>query len=480
MKRGIDRRTFIKGVASTGLAASLLSSRVALGQETQAPLRVMLVPLTHGWGRDLALGRAFTGTETNFTIPAPLTGLDAIKQHCTFVDGVRGTLWGNAHDVSYSDIFTGATCWEEHGSDQLGVHFPEPVGPSLDHVIAQHHNSQVLRVSANYRSWGRRSNPICFDNNANVLDSFWEPEAAYDAIIGPIRDASAPPQPGRNAIRQQFFDFMRRDTDRMLAEIGGTERSKLEQYVQAFTDLGERLQRRASVTLTEDQIPDRPTPSPAFEAMVDYYFDMVRLVFQADTHRVAVLGFGEGTEDYQWRDAAGNLQTGNPWGSDFHHNVAHHGSAHEDPERARTVYDGWVEWYIEKMVEFANILETVEDIDGNSLLSNTVIMLTGEVGTGNHDTRNKLHILIGGSNHMQTGRWINAPLVDPRNRNGVFIGGETRVGDMVESGLNYGDGLSIWHTADLLAEIGRLAGLELPNGFGLSANNMAPMPLRLT
>ncbi|MEZ4461816.1 MAG: DUF1552 domain-containing protein [bacterium] len=480
MTHGINRRSFLKGVGATGLAASLMGSRVALGQETEAPLRVLFVPLTHGWGRDLDLGSEFTGTEFDFTIPSPLNALEAVKDQCVFVDGVRGTLWGNAHDVSYSDIFTAAVPWDENGSDQLGIHFPEPMGPSLDHVIAQHYGSQALRVSANYRSWGRQSNPICFDENARVLDSFYRPQDAYDAIIGPIRDASAPPQPGRDAVRRQFFEHMRRDTDRMLQQVTGTERSKLETYVQAFTDLGNRLNSRAAVTLTLDQIPDRPENSPAFSAMVDQYFDMIRLVFQADTHRTAVLGFGEGIDDWQWIDGNGVVQTGNPWMSDFHHNIAHHGEAHEDPARARLAYEGWVDWYVKKIVGFVQTLSMVPDIDGKMLIDNTIIMLTGEVGTGNHDTRNKIHVLIGGGDRLRRGRWINAPLVDPRNRNGVFIGGESRTGEQITSGLNYGRGLSIWHTADVLAEIGRLAGLPLENGFGLAANNLAPMPLRLT
>lgn len=475
----ISRRAFLKGVGASGLAASLFGSKVAMGQTAEAPLRVLLVGLQHGWGRDFDFGREFTGSEFDFTIPQPLQGLEAIKDQCVFIDGARGTLWGNAHDVSYSDIFTAAVCWDEHGSDQLGAHFPEPMGPSLDHVIAQHHSAQVLRVSANYRSWGRQTHPLCFDDNARVLDQFFRPQDAYDAIIGPIREAAAPPQPGRAALREKLFEHMQRDTDRMMAQISGTEWAKIESYRQAFTDLGQRLMQRTTVELTEDQIPERPEQSPAFSMMVDHYLDMIRLVFQADTHRVAVLGLGEGVDGWQWRDANGNIQSGNPWSTDFHHNVAHHGTGHEDQERARLAYEGWVEWYVEKIVGFAQMLNLTPDVDGGTLLDNTIILLTGEVGTGQHDTRNKIHVLIGGGDRLARGRWVNAPLVDPRNRSGVFIGGQTRTGNEVESGLNYGRHLSIWHTADVLAEVGRLAGVPLDNGFGLPANNRAPMPLTL-
>ena len=474
----IDRRTMLKGLgaAATGFATPFLSSRVAMGQTTQAPVRVVLIALHHGWGVDPDFDRVFTGNETNFVIPRPIQGFEAIREHCVFVDGLRGTLWGNAHDVSYSDIFTASVPWEESSSDQLGAVFPEPLGPSLDHVIAQHHSKPVLRISNRYGTWGRLSHPLCFDSGARELPSYTSPQAAYDAVIAPIRDAATPPPPGRQAVRNSLFDFLGRDTDRLLQRVSGVERQKLEGYLQSFNELGDRIRNRSIVGIDPADIPDRPAPSDSYNTNLSVNFDLIRLVLQADTHRVVVLGLGEQAEGFNWTDVDGNDRQGNTFGSDFHHDIAHHNAGSIPNLNPRLAYEGWVDFYVQQVVGFAQSLENVTDVDGRSLLDNTIIMLTGEVGTGNHDTRDKLHILIGGGGGIRGGRWIQTEKVDPRNRNGAFIGGQYRSGEVVESGLNYGRHFSLHHTADLLTAIAQRAGVPI-DSFGIGANNLSPIQL---
>lgn len=178
---------------------------------------------------------------------------------------------------------------------------------------------------------------------------------------------------------------------------------------------------------------------------------------------------------WDWRDKNGVVQNGNPWGTDFHHEIAHY-SANADP---RLAFEGWVDWYVKKMVKLTKSLQNTPDIDGKSLLDNTIIMLTGEVGTGEHDTRDKVHTLIGGGDRLTRGRWISPPKVPARMRDGVFIGGQNRAGEDVVSTLNYGKDLSILHTADVLKAVGNLAGLNL-NSFGLEANSRSPWDLDLS
>lgn len=477
----INRRTFIKGLGlATGVGASMLGSRVALGRTDQAPLRVLFVALQHGWGRDESFSDSIiTGTEYNFNLPPQLKAFEAIKDDLVIVDGVRGTGWGNAHDVSYSDILTAAVPWDENSSSQLGNHFPEPMGPSLDYVLAQHSGKPALRLSAGYRSWGRSSNPMCFDMQARVLDPYTNAIDAYDAIIGPIKDSAKPPDLTRDAMRANLFEFLDRDAQRMQQRLYGAERLKIEGYLSALRDLGERIMKQPDVQISEADIPDRPMRSPTFEAGIDHYLELIQLAFRADTHRVAVLGFGQGVNEWQWRDKQGMIRQGNPWGSDFHHEIAHHDAGSKPDPDYRHAFEGWVDWYAQKITQLATALKMTPDVDGSSLLDNTLIVLTGEVGTGTHDRRRKMHILIGGGDRLKRGRWIEVPSVNPRQRDGVFLGGQTRAGEEVVHGVNYGPNYSVLHTADVLAAIGRLAGLNL-NSFGLPANNKAPMRLDLS
>ncbi len=480
-----NRRSFIKGLgASAGIAGAFFGSQVAMGQTQEAPLRIMFIPLQHGWGLNESFERSITGTEYDFTLPPQLQPFEAIKDQLVLIDGVRGTLWGNAHDVSYTDILTAATPWGEDGrDDDLPGPFPIPEGPSLDWVISQHTGKPVLRLSARYRSWVSTPHPLCFDDQKRALSIFGNPRDAYDSIIGPIRDNLAdPPSPGREAMRRNLFQYLGKDTERLRQKVTGTERDRLDDYLTSFNSLSERLEEQSGTIITEADLPDRPMQSPEFEASIDNYFDMVRLSFKFDTHRVAVLGFGQGIDDWTWRDRNGSIQMGNPWNEDFHQAVAHYEKRDAeagDNDRRRNSFDGWVNWYAQKVTQFVQSLASTPDIDGRSLLDNTLIMLTGEVGTGTHDTRNKLHTLIGGGDRLPRGRWIQVPRVNPRMRDGVFIGGNARNGEVIESGLNYGRDISVMHTADVLLAIAKLVGVQI-DSFGLEANNRSPIKLDLT
>jgi hypothetical protein len=477
MSKHIDRRLFLKGLSAAGfgLASRFFDSPVARGATTTAPVRVLFLPIQHGWGRNESFG-SITGSEFSFTLPSPLNALNPIKDRCVFVDGLRGTQWGNAHDVSYSDIFTSAVPWGENDSSQLGPHFPEPMGPSLDWVIGRHHQKQVLRVSAGYASWGRPTQPLCFNDNAQEQASFSRAQTAYDAIIQPLRDATIDPPsvpPGQVAVKDRLFAFLGRDADRMLQKLRGSEQQRLESYIQAMNSLGDRITAAPSSLpgLKPSDIPARPTSNPAYEAELQHGFDLMRVAFQADTHRVGVLGVGGNVTNWPWIDSTGQPQVGNIWGSDFHHEVAHYGSV--DP---RLAFEGWCAWHFRKVIEFAQSLEATPDVDGRTLLDNTLIVLTGEVENGPHDRRAKMHIIIGGGGGIRQGRWIRTSRVPARNRNGAFIGGQDRSGNIIVADVNYGPDFSLHHEADLWTSIARLAGVPL-NHFGFLANNLSPINL---
>ncbi len=470
----LPRRSLLAGLgAGAALGSLFVDSEVARGQASAAPVRLLLIPLTHGWGRDRQIN-TFSGTETQFTIPQPLTGFEAIKNQCVFVDGLRGTLWGNAHDVSYSDLFTASVPWDEGGSAQLGEHFPEPMGPSIDWHIGNVVKKNVLRVTAGYGSWGKPYNPICFNQSAQQQAFYTTAIQAFDAIINPLSQSATPDvNRGRDAVRKGVFSHVGKDMDRLLKRLSGTEKLKLEGHVAALNDLHQRLSAAPSPGgLTPADLPQRPLDKQAFEKEIDDYLEMIRVVFLADTHRVAVFGLGEGSKDYSWTDSAGKPQIGNIWNVEgFHHDVAHHAS----PD-ARLAYEGWAAWYVKKIVSFVQKLEQTPDIDGRMLIDNTIIVLTGEVETGQHDTRCKLHTVIGGGGGIRRGRWLKLPDVEPRSRGGVFIGGKDRAGTQIESGLNYGDPLGRHHHADLLVTLARLCGAPL-DSFGTDVYNYQPIQL---
>lgn len=475
----ISRRNFIQqlGLAAT-VGVPFLNSRVAMGQTTTAPLRVLFVPLQHGWGVDKEID-TFTGTATNFNFPRILRFLNPIKNECTVVDGVRTIYWGNAHDVAYSDILTCGVRFEEPASDSLGGPFMRPRNASLDWVIGNHHSKNVLRFSHNYTSFGAQHHPLSWDSNLNSLAYHTNSRSAWTSIIQPLQNGNNP-VPVNNVDKNALFDVIKGDADRLLNQVTGSERRKLESYLHALNDLGNRILGVTPTTpISSLPLPSQPpNGSQSFNDQMDQYLAMIRIAFAYDTHRAGVLGLGEGA-NWTWTHPVNNTtQNNNTLGADFHQDVAHYdkGPNYTPAPVNHAAMDGWTQWYGQKIVSFVNSLASVQDVDGNRLLDNTLIVLTGEVQNGRHEQRDIPYILIGGGNRLSRGRWIQTPKVEPRDRRGVFLGSLNTSNVLVENGVNYGGPYSRHHAADLMVSIARLAGVPL-NTFGLAPYNYQPIRL---
>lgn len=464
------RREFLKQAgAAAGVAIPFLRSQVAMGQTTVAPVRLLIVPLTHGWGlgRDV---KPITGTETNFTLPAVAQAFNSIKEHMVFVDGVRTDVWGNAHDRNYSSMLTCSTRFIGENTtapNAYGGPFSVPTSASLDWILSQHLNKPVLRFSHGYRSWGATFNPLSFDNNIRNLPFYTNPRAAYMDIIDPLKQVSAPTAPpGTSEANNALFSLLGKDTDRMLRMLTGSERSKMEGYLASLNSLGSRiLSPNTGINLGNISLPNEPASGISFEAGLSSYLDMIRVAFTLNTHSVAILGLGEGVSNWTWTNSGGAQRVGNTFGNDFHHEVAHYGSTD-----ARNAYEGWVNWYATRIVSFVNSLNAITDVDGRRLLDNTIIVLTGEVGDGQHDTiRMVVPVIGGGGNRIRRNRWLHYPVAQSwqeRDASGTIRTFSNRWGDRVGSR----------HLADLWVSISRLMGLNI-NTFGTDVNNSTPIEL---
>jgi hypothetical protein len=455
-----------------------------MGQTTTAPLRVLFVPLQHGWGADTGV-EAFTGSENIFTLPAHLNAFQSIRNQCVFIDGLRSSYWGNAHDVNYSDMLTSGVRYEAPAVGAFGGPFPRPSSPSLDYLIGQQYQKGVLRFSADYTSWGASHHPMSFDNNLNSLPYYTTAQSAYMGVIDPLR-LQQQQQAGGGAVNPNgmansiLLNMLGKDADRLLSKLSGSERSKMENYIGALSSLGDRIAATGGTTdLSNIILPANPGASPAFSAMVDSYLDMIRVAFTLDTHRVAVLGLGNSQSSFSWvNPQTGQVQNGNTFGNDFHQDVAHYdkGPNYTPHPVNFAAFRGWVDWHVNKITAFVNRLSQIPDVDGRSLMDNTLIVLLGEVGNGRHETANMVYTLIGGGPRVRRNRLIKTARFEPRNRQGFYWGSRDVNNNRVESTINYGPPVSTRHVADLWVAVARLAGLNI-NTFGIDVYNLQPFDL---
>lgn len=493
----LTRRDFMQMLSSAtvgGLLAPQLPVMNALANTGGAPTRLLFIAKGHGWFSNKKYNHTpqSGGTSTadyfyadpsspmGIKLPPSHTPLYEIGEHVIFIDGVRGGFWGNAHDVSYTDILTSAVPANENSST-INSHFPRPVGPSIDWFLGQRLNKDVLRVSAGYRGWGEKHNPLSFNDKFDSLPYLTTNKEVYEAVAGPILKAqdNTPESVLKRMINQELFRISGKSVDNLAKLVKSNEKNKLDSFKSTLEGVNpENTSTDFNSSLSVPAAP--PSTFPLYQNLVENSFDLIKLAFRADTHRVAVLGVSGQLEQWAWTDKDGSTKNNNPWPADgFHHAIAHYNDAgHPGSIEA---LDGCNKWYIQQVVNFAKQLNTIIDVDGHTLLENTMIVLTGEVGNGQHDRANKPIIIIGGrgSAQLKTGRLITTEKVNPRDRKGFFIGREDKEGKTITNGVNYGSWQAKQTEADLLVGIARAMGQNI-NQFGLPLTNTIPFDFRST
>lgn len=487
-----SRRDFIKHFgAASGLAVPLLRSQLVMGQTTTAPTRVLFVPLQHGWGYDTQFGQRFTGTEYNFTLPAPLDVFNPIKNQCVFIDGLRSNFWGNAHDASYSDILTNSVRFEPPVNSALGGPFFSPSSASLDHVLGSALNKGVLRFSNHYASFGAPYHPLSFDASLRRLPYLTTPREAHINMIAPLSSYGGQPSIPDSVLqdrqaRNRLLSLVKSDSEKLLSYVGtGPERQKIENFLASTATLEQTVTTTNTNILTQNGIalPAQPSSSLSFFDSMSLFLQYIRIAFLVDTHRVAVLGLGDNGSDnsFQWTDTSGAARTGNTFGNDFHQDIGHYGNGKPTPNNRRA-YEGWVRSYGQRIVNFVQSLSNTTDIDGRPMIDNTLIVLFGEVGNGEHNRGNMTYVLIGGGGRgrIRRGRWMNLPKATSHTQlawRTLDASGNVRLPEnwVFEPHVTPG-GVAVRHTSDLWTAVADLAGVPMSQ-FGLNVYNTSPLVL---
>jgi hypothetical protein len=123
-----------------------------------------------------------------------------------------------------------------------------------------------------------------------------------------------------------------------------------------------------------------PNVSANHKKILDNYFGVLKLAFQLDLTRVGTLMFG-----------SGNSQIVVPGIENLTKGI--HPTAHDylvEPLTQAT------SWYCDVVAKFILDLQATKDLDGSSLLDNTVVVLASEVGQY-HEFTNIPLVMFGGS-----------------------------------------------------------------------------------
>jgi hypothetical protein len=186
------------------------------------------------------------------------------------------------------------------------------------------------------------------------------------------------------------------DAQALSRQIGKNDQQKLDEYLTSVREIERRIQQAERHNDIPDPAVETPAGIPAtFQDHIQLMFDMMVLAFQTDSTRVATfLLANEGSN-------RAFPEIGIPEG---HHNLSHHMGKREMMDKIAQIDL----WYMRQFARFLDKLAAVKDVDGESLLHNSMIIYGSGNCDGNRHTHSNLPLVLAGraGGALTTGRYV--------------------------------------------------------------------------
>ena len=395
-KKHIHRRTVLKAAGvSLGLPflEAMIPAGTALAQTAAVPkLRMGFFYIPHGAIMyNTAFGPAMdkwtpSGAGANFKLSPILSSLEPYKKYVSSFGNLE-----NAATAGSVHTFTPATWLSATRPDTGGAraHMATTLDQVLAKIISQDTPLPSLEVAAETivqaaAGGGGSYTTLSFRDADSPLPMESNPRKVFLQLFG---EGDTPPE--RASIHRQtnsILDLILDRTKQLQGELGNSDRSLLEGYLESVREIERRTQKAASKDLSALKIPEAPIGElDSFPDQVKLMFDLIALAYQADLTRVAsYIMVAEGTN-----------RTYNHIGvPDSFHPVSHHAN---DMERLNKLVK-ILSWHVEKFAEFLAKLAATPDGPG-SLLDHSIFLYGSNMSNSDlHNNYPEPNIVVGGGN----------------------------------------------------------------------------------
>ena len=404
----MHRRRFIQGVGLAGvLGASGLLRRgnQALAEEDGAPKRLIVISHCHGWPYESWRFRPEgLGVDQPWELPLSEVPLDqwspalaplfSHRSRMLALDGLSlGTaeldMDGNRHDTGWVQAWTGN--WVDFGSSDARA-----TSASLDQLVAAHLQrydripSLELGVD-DVREGGR---PVAYGPAGRRLPVETSAIRMWQRLFG----ASQNPNP-LQARQRQVLDFAHAEYQAMAPKLDALQRQRLDAHYALVAQLGDRIEGMANLSCPD--VPEPPEMLESYGARFDAVSELIGAAFSCDVTRVVSLSLGEmPTIDFGWDHLT----------DDVHKGLAH--EIYNDAQKHLAMTD-YLTLHAQQVARLVSVLENIPDVDGQSVMDNTLIVWGSELANGWHGYQNYCPVILGGSWHFRTGRYMYWPHSTP-------------------------------------------------------------------
>ena len=407
-RAALSRRRFLQGLgacvalpafeslAYPALCAAATEADAPLATTaTGAPLRTAFVYFPNG-----AIQASWwpVGEASNFDLASTMQPLAGLKQSLQIFGGLDqrnatpGPDGAGDHARACGTFLTGVRVKKTAGAD---IH----AGVSLDQVLANkvghltrfpslELTCDAIRKSGNcdsgyscaYQynlSWQSPTTPVAPEPN---------PRLVFERLFG----AGAPGERRRSLRQRQeqqrsILDFVLDDARSLDDQLASRDRQKLDEYLTSVREIEKRIQEAERFGQTPDPAVETPDGiPPAFKEHIQLMYSMMLLAFQTDSTRVATfLLANEGSN-------RAFPEIGIPEG---HHYLSHHRNQKDMMDKVAQIDL----FYMQQFAWFLQKLQQTRDVDGNSMLHNSMILYGSGNSDGNRHTHVNLPLILAGS-----------------------------------------------------------------------------------
>jgi len=202
----------------------------------------------------------------------------------------------------------------------------------------------------------------------------------------------------RQKQQRSILDFVMDDARDLQRQLASRDRQKLDEYLTSVRELETRIGKAEEFKDVPDPKVETPLGIPAsYQDHMDIMYSMMALAFQTDSTRIATfLLAGDGN----------NRAYPEIGIAEGHHYLSHHRGDHDMMEKLAQIDL----WYMKQFAGFLQKLEDTKDVDGNSILHNSMIVYGCGNSDGNRHTHVNLPIILagGGGGSLTPGRYLEA------------------------------------------------------------------------
>ena len=415
VNRPTPRRRFLGG-AAVALGLPFLESLggrrgfVRRAQAATAPKRLLVYYVPNG-----VFLRDWTprGVGPGYTLSPTLQPIAPVRDDVLIVSGLTNSVGvpptvGGAHAAGLGALLT-CKQWKKPAAPEMGRSMDQLVAdtigagarlPSLELVVrgdrAAADGPSILATNLSWKGPTTPAPPIS------------DPRIAFDRLFqGLDRSASAADAARRQVYRKSVLDVVHADADRLSARLSPSDRRKLQEYMTGVRDVETRIQATSGASaggLCNPLALGEDTGDMASSLAIHH--DLIATAFQCDATRVItlMLGYALGIRSYAFMGVPGDG-----------HGITHH-AGNVDKIAGEKKIDIW---RVEQVVKLIQRLKGIQDVDGQSVLANTLLYYTSEIANGNNHNQDNKPILLAGQlgGAIKTGRHIEFP----ENANGVYM-----------------------------------------------------------